>query len=319
VIARGGTLTDDTLYCGVRYLTFSLKSDTISRLGALTDEGIVDVKAAVEDRWSGQPPDSLLSLLGQGPDAWHRVAALIPEAPAVARYSLTEIRWHAPIPRPPKNVVCLGMNYAEHIREAAGAMKREVKIPSAPVYFTKAPTTVIGPFDEVRVDRSATQQVDWEAELGVIIGIGGRNIPKHRALGHVFGYTAINDVSARDLQKQHLQFFKGKSLDTFCPIGPLVVTADEFGDPQNKAVKLRVNGVTKQNGHTRDMIFPVDVIIESFSKGLSLEPGDIFSTGTPDGVGMGRTPQEWLQDGDVMETEIEGIGTMRNRIVFENS
>ena len=303
----------------MRYLTFSLKSDTISRLGALTDEGIVDVKAAVEDRWSGQPPDSLLSLLGQGPDAWHRVAGLIPEAPAVARYSLTEIRWHAPIPRPPKNVVCLGMNYAEHIREAAGAMKREVKIPSAPVYFTKAPTTVIGPFDEVRVDRSATQQVDWEAELGVIIGIGGRNIPKHRALGHVFGYTAINDVSARDLQKQHLQFFKGKSLDTFCPIGPLVVTADEFGDPQNKAVKLRVNGVTKQNGHTRDMIFPVDVIIESFSKGLSLEPGDIFSTGTPDGVGMGRTPQEWLQDGDVMETEIEGIGTMRNRIVFENS
>ena len=302
------------LYCGVRYLTFSLKSDTTPRLGVLTDEGVVDVKAAVEDRWPGDPPGSLISLLEHGPDGWHRVAGLVGDAPAVARYSLTEIRWHAPIPRPPKNVVCLGMNYAEHIREAAGAMKREVRIPTAPVYFTKAPTTVIGPFDEVRVDRSATQQVDWEAELGVIIGIGGRNIPKDRALRHVFGYTVINDVSARDLQKQHLQFFKGKSLDTFCPIGPLVVTADEFGDPQNKAVKLRVNGVTKQHGHTRDMIFPVDVIIESFSKGLTLEPGDIFSTGTPDGVGMGRTPQEWLQDGDVMETEVEGIGMMRNRV-----
>src|SRR4029079_8924175 len=176
-------------------------------------------------------------------------------------------------------------------------MKDVLRLPTAPVYYPKAPTSVIGPFDDVRVDRSATQQVDWEAELGVVIGIGGRNIPRDRALRHVFGYTVVNDVSARDLQKQHLQFFKGKSLDTFCPMGPLVVTADEFGDPQNKAVKLRVNGVTKQNGHTRDMIFPVDVIIESFSKGLTLEPGDIFSTGTPRGRGMGRLPPEGLQGG----------------------
>jgi len=303
----------------VRYLTFSLKSESATRLGVLTDDGIVDVRAAIEDRWPGDAPDSLLSLLRNGPDAWQRVAALVGEPPAVARYTRGEIRWHAPFPRPAKNVVCLGMNYAEHIREAAGAMKREVRIPTAPVYFTKAPTSVIGPFDDVRVDRSATQQVDWEAELAVVIGVGGCNIPRDRALRHVFGYTIVNDVSARDLQKQHLQFFKGKSLDTFCPMGPLVVTADEFGDPQNKAVKLRINGVTKQNGHTRDMIFPVDVIIESFSKGLTLEPGDIFSTGTPDGVGMGRSPQEWLQDGDVMETEIEGIGVMRNKVVDEKS
>jgi 2-keto-4-pentenoate hydratase/2-oxohepta-3-ene-1,7-dioic acid hydratase in catechol pathway len=303
----------------VRYLTFSLKNDPATRLGVLTDDGIVDVKTAVEDRWPGEAPGSLLSLLEHGPDAWHRVAALVAEPPSISRYTLSEIRWHAPIPRPRKNVICLGMNYAEHVREAAGAMKREVRIPTSPVYFTKATTSVIGPFDDVRVDRTATQQVDWEAELGVIIGIGGRNIPRDRALRHVFGYTVINDVSARDLQKQHLQFFKGKSLDTFCPMGPLVVTADEFGDPQNKAVKLRVNGVAKQNGHTRDMIFPVDAIIESFSKGLTLEPGDVFSTGTPDGVGMGRSPQEWLQDGDVMETEIEGIGVMRNKVVYEKA
>jgi 2-keto-4-pentenoate hydratase/2-oxohepta-3-ene-1,7-dioic acid hydratase in catechol pathway len=301
----------------VRYLTFSLKSDAATRLGVLTDDGVVDVQVAIQDRWPGDAPNSLSSLLAHGPDAWHRVAALVAEPPAIARYSLTEIRWHAPIPRPVKNVVCLGMNYAEHIREAAGAMKREVKIPTSPVYFTKAPTSVVGPFDDIRVDRGATQQVDWEAELGVVIGVGGRNIPRELALRHVFGYTVVNDVSARDLQKQHLQFFKGKSLDTFCPMGPLVVTADEFGDPQNKAVKLRVNGVSKQNGHTRDMIFAVDVIIESFSKGLTIEPGDIFSTGTPDGVGMGRSPQEWLQDGDVMETEVEGIGVMRNKIVYE--
>jgi 2-keto-4-pentenoate hydratase/2-oxohepta-3-ene-1,7-dioic acid hydratase in catechol pathway len=300
----------------MRYLTFSLKSDSRARLGVLTDTGVVDIEAAAEGRWSGDAPGSLLALLEQGPDAWHRIPGLVDNAGETARYAIADIRWHAPIPRPTKNVICLGMNYAEHIREAAGAMKREVKIPTAPVYFTKSPTSVVGPFDDVRVDATVTQQVDWEAELGVVIGIGGRNIPKDRALQHVFGYTIVNDVSARDLQKRHLQFFKGKSLDTFCPMGPLVVTADEFGDPQNKSVKLRVNGVSKQAGHTRDMIFGVDTIIESFSQGLTLEPGDIFSTGTPDGVGMGRTPQEWLKDGDVMETEIEGIGVMRNRVSY---
>jgi 2-keto-4-pentenoate hydratase/2-oxohepta-3-ene-1,7-dioic acid hydratase in catechol pathway len=300
----------------MRYLTFSLKTDTAPRLGVLTDQGVVDVRAAAEGRWPGDAPGSLLALLELGPDAWQRMPAIVDDAPAASRYAVAEIRWHAPIPRPTKNVICLGMNYAEHVREAAGAMNRQVKLPTSPVYFTKSPTSVVGPFDDVRVDRSATQQVDWEAELGVVIGVGGRNIPKDRALEHVFGYTIVNDVSARDLQRQHLQFFKGKSLDTFCPMGPLVVTADEFGDPQNKAVKLRVNGVAKQNGHTRDMIFGIDTIIASFSSGLTLESGDIFSTGTPDGVGMGRTPQEWLQDGDVMETEIEGIGVMRNRVTY---
>ena len=300
----------------MRYLTFSLKADTSTRLGVLTDTGVVDVKAAADGRWPGDAPASLLELLELGPDAWHRIPAIVDEAPDAARYAIADIRWHAPIPRPTKNVICLGMNYAEHVREAAGAMKREVRLPKVPVYFTKSPTSVIGPFDDVRVDPRVTQQVDWEAELGVIIGIGGRDIPKERALRHVFGYTVINDVSARDLQRAHLQFFKGKSLDTFCPIGPVVVTEDEFGDPQNKAVKLRVNGVTKQHGHTRDMIFGIDTIIEAFSAGLTLEPGDIFSTGTPDGVGMGRDPQEWLKDGDVMETEIEGIGVMRNRVTY---
>jgi 2-keto-4-pentenoate hydratase/2-oxohepta-3-ene-1,7-dioic acid hydratase in catechol pathway len=157
--------------------------------------------------------------------------------------------------------------------------------------------------------------VDWEAELAVIMGVGGKNIPRDRAMSHVFGYTVVNDVTARDLQNAHMQFFKGKSLDTFCPMGPVVVTADEFGDPQHKAVKLRVNDVDKQNGNTSDMIFPIDQTIEVLSRGCTLEPGDIISTGTPEGVGMGRTPQEWLQVGDVMETEVEGIGILRNRVV----
>ena len=186
-----------------------------------------------------------------------------------------------------------------------------MKIPTVPVIFTKAPTSVTGPFDDILVDRSVTQQVDWEVELG---RRDWEDRPQHlqgRSTQHVFGYTVINDVSARDLQQQHMQWFKGKSLDGFCPMGPFVVTADEFGDPQSKHLQLRVNGVTKQDASTAKMIFPVDVIIEWLSKGLTLEAGDIIATGTPEGVGMGRTPQEFLVDGDVLETEVEGIGTLR--------
>jgi 2-keto-4-pentenoate hydratase/2-oxohepta-3-ene-1,7-dioic acid hydratase in catechol pathway len=174
---------------------------------------------------------------------------------------------------------------------------------------------VIGPADDISWNPALTQQVDWEAELGVVIGVGGRDIDRASAMLHVFGYTVINDISARDLQAAHGQFFKGKSLDTFCPMGPVVVTADEFGDPQNKRVTLRINGVEKQNGTTADMIFPVDQTIAILSLGCTLEPGDIISTGTPDGVGMGRTPQEWLTVGDLMETEVEGIGVLQNRVV----
>jgi len=172
-----------------------------------------------------------------------------------------------------------------------------------------------GPFGDLPIHAAITSKVDWEVELGVVIGRAGRNIIKAVALGHVFGYTVINDVSARDLQAAHLQWFKGKSLDGFCPMGPVVVTADEFGDPQAKKLQCRVNGITKQAASTADMIFPVDVIIEWLSKGLTLEAGDIIATGTPEGVGMGRTPQEFLAPGDIVETEIEGIGTMRNRVV----
>jgi 2-keto-4-pentenoate hydratase/2-oxohepta-3-ene-1,7-dioic acid hydratase in catechol pathway len=152
-------------------------------------------------------------------------------------------------------------------------------------------------------------------ELAVVIGAPGHDIPRPVALDHVFGYTIVNDLSARDLQSQHLQWFKGKSLDGLCPLGPVFVTADEFGDPLQKRLRSRVNGQAMQDSSTADMIFPVDLIIEWLSKGLTLEPGDIIATGTPEGVGMGRTPPRFLSDGDVVETEIEGIGTLRNRIV----
>jgi 2-keto-4-pentenoate hydratase/2-oxohepta-3-ene-1,7-dioic acid hydratase in catechol pathway len=288
------------------------------RLGAVANDRVIDVHEAVKDTWPGPAPNSLLALIQAGPDAWQRMRSILeprltqgnPDSPRAQ-----DIQWHAPIPRPIKNIFCLGQNYLSHAKEAARARERELKIPEVPVFFTKTPTTVTGPYDEVPWDPSVTAQVDYEAELGVIVGVSTKNVLRGAALDHVFGYTIINDVSARDLQKSHLQWFKGKSLDGFCPMGPCVVTADEFGDPQNKRIALRLNGDPRQGATTADMIFPVAVCLEYLSKGMTLEPGDIIASGTPEGVGLGRIPPEYMKDGDVMETEIEGIGVMRNTIV----
>jgi 2-keto-4-pentenoate hydratase/2-oxohepta-3-ene-1,7-dioic acid hydratase in catechol pathway len=291
----------------MRYVTFSLPADPTPRLGALRGDRVLDLSA-------NGGPFSLLALIQAGPAQWQRAKA-VAEAMGDTGLALDGVRLHAPIPRPLKNVFCLGLNYAAHARESAAARNKETKIPDVPVIFTKATTTVTGPFDDVPVDRDVTKQVDWEVELGVIIGTPGRNIAKANALAHVFGYTVINDISARDVQIAHGgQWFKGKSLDGSCPMGPMVVTADEFGDPQAKRLQCRVNGVSKQDASTEDMIFPVATIVEWLSKGMTLEAGDVIATGTPQGVGMGRTPQEFLQQGDVVETEVEGIGTLRNRI-----
>jgi 2-keto-4-pentenoate hydratase/2-oxohepta-3-ene-1,7-dioic acid hydratase in catechol pathway len=291
----------------MRYATFSTSGDRTPRLGLVTGDRIIEVPQ----------PTTLLELIRLGPDAWRRTAALADSPGSAKSHAAEDVRWHAPIPRPSKNVFCLGRNYAEHIREATRARGQDFKLPQHPIFFTKAPTTVIGPYDDIVWDQAVTQQVDWEAELGVIIGIGGRNIRRSDAMSHVFGYTVINDVTARDLQAAHHQFFKGKSLDTFCPMGPVVVTADEYGDPHRKSVRLRVSGVEKQNGSTADMIFPIDQTIEILSRGCTIEPGDIIATGTPEGVGMGRTPQEWLKVGDEVETEVEGIGVLRNRVIAQ--
>jgi 2-keto-4-pentenoate hydratase/2-oxohepta-3-ene-1,7-dioic acid hydratase in catechol pathway len=285
----------------MRFVTISTATDPRPRPALLRGEQVHEVTS-----------DSLLEMIASGTEGiLHAVDAAGWRAP----YAASDVRWHAPIPTPVRNIFCLGLNYVAHAEESGRARGTEARIPTVPVFFTKASSTANGPFDDVPIDAVVTAKVDWEVELGVIIGRRGRNIPRERALDHVFGYTAINDISARDLQTQHVQWFKGKSLDGFCPMGPMVVTADEFGDPQRKRLRLRVNGVGKQDSTTADMIFPVDQIIEWLSKGLTLQPGDIIATGTPEGVGMGRTPPEFLQDGDLVETEVEGIGIMRNRIV----
>jgi 2-keto-4-pentenoate hydratase/2-oxohepta-3-ene-1,7-dioic acid hydratase in catechol pathway len=297
----------------MKYMTFSTAADPAPRLGALHDDHVIDLAVAAPRTWP-DAPTTLLALVERGPDAWRRMRELA-ATPGLPRHASAAVTWHAPIPRPRKNVFCLGLNYAAHARESASARGKDVSIPTIPVIFSKVPTTVNAPFADVHVDRSVTTQVDWEVELGVVIGRTGVNIPRATALDHVFGYTVINDVSARDVQNAHMQWFKGKSLDGTCPMGPVVVTADEFGDPQAKRLTCTVNGVTKQDSNTADMIFPVDAIIEWLSKGLTLEAGDVIATGTPEGVGMGRTPKEFLVDGDVVETSVDGIGTLRNRIV----
>jgi 2-keto-4-pentenoate hydratase/2-oxohepta-3-ene-1,7-dioic acid hydratase in catechol pathway len=210
--------------------------------------------------------------------------------------------------------MALGWNYADHVKESGAATGRDAQAPEYPMVFTKSVTSVTGPDTTVPWDAATCAQLDWEVELGVIIGKGGKKISRRQALRHVFGYTIINDLSARDLQFRHGQFFLGKSLDGACPMGPWIVTADEISDPQNLALRCRVNRELKQDSSTRHMIFDIPAIIETLSLGMTLEPGDIISTGTPSGVGFTRTPPEFLKPGDSVECEIEGVGLLRNRL-----
>jgi 2-keto-4-pentenoate hydratase/2-oxohepta-3-ene-1,7-dioic acid hydratase in catechol pathway len=220
----------------------------------------------------------------------------------------------APIPNPKKNVVMLGINYREHVDEGARARELEIKYPEWPVFFTKPATSVIGNLGKV-VNHKVTTKLDWEVELAVVIGKKGRDIPKEKAYDYVFGYTVCLDMTARELQRQHGQWFKGKSLDTFCPMGPWIVHKSALPDPQQVRLICRVNGEVMQDGNTRDMIFDIPTTIESLSAGLTLEPGDIISTGTPSGVGFARVPPVFLKPGDKVEGEVEGIGILQVDIV----
>lgn len=228
-------------------------------------------------------------------------------------------RLMAPIPWPRRNVFCVGKNYHDHAAEFAksgfdtSAAKGEMA-PEFPVIFTKPPSSVIADGDTVQRFAGITDQLDYEAELTVIIGRPGRGITREEALNHVWGYTIVNDVTARDLQQRHRQWFLGKSMDTFCPMGPWIVTADEVGDPATLDVKCWVNGELRQNANTRDLIFDIPTIIATISAGITLLPGDVIATGTPAGVGIGFKPPKFLQPGDAMKIAIDRIGTLTNRV-----
>jgi 2-keto-4-pentenoate hydratase/2-oxohepta-3-ene-1,7-dioic acid hydratase in catechol pathway len=288
------------------------------RLGVERDGRLIDLTPAATltgvDLPQGATTD-MLALISGGAEALAQIAALVEIAPQGTLLALDAVELLAPIPRPRKNVFCVGRNYAEHAAESLRAVGREVKLPPAPNIFTKAVTAVTGPNAEIPLDARVTTQLDWEVELGVVIGRGGRHIAREHALAHVFGYTVVNDVSARDIQNRPgMQWFLGKSLDGSCPLGPVIVTAAEIPDPQSLALRLAVNGVVKQEDTTAHMLFDVAAIIAEISRAVTLEPGDIIATGTPAGVGFARTPPEFLQPGDLMETTVAGIGTLHNRI-----
>jgi 2-keto-4-pentenoate hydratase/2-oxohepta-3-ene-1,7-dioic acid hydratase in catechol pathway len=287
----------------------------------LQGEQVIDVSKLAE----GDPTNKLatiaadmLALIDAGEAAQWRLQAMIPEAEgagALLPRGVVEIL--APIPRPRKNVFCVGRNYIEHAIESLRATGQEIVVPESPNIFTKAVTTVTGPYADIPFDPTISSQIDWEVELAVVMGKGGRHISLEEAPTHVFGYMVLNDITARDLQHQPgIQWFQGKSLDGSCPTGPCLVTADEIPDPQALRLHLEVNGITKQDSSTGLMLFNVAVLIARLSELLTLEPGDIIATGTPAGVGYGRTPQQFLAPGDVVESSIEGIGTMRNRVVL---
>jgi 2-keto-4-pentenoate hydratase/2-oxohepta-3-ene-1,7-dioic acid hydratase in catechol pathway len=262
--------------------------------------------------------DDVLDLLLSGEEFW----ADLRSAARTARNGIPvkDAKLLAPIPRPPRNVFCVGWNYSEHFEEgkqSSGPSSSQLapqEIPAFPALFTKNPATVVGPDAPVFYPSPHSEQLDWEAELAVVIGKSGRDIAEANAMGHVFGYTCANDVSVRDVQRRHGgQWFKGKNFDTHLPMGPWIVTAADL-DPSDLAIRSRVNGVRKQDSRTKFMVFKIPRLIAEISAGCTLWPGDMIITGTPAGVGFARTPPEYMKVGDVVEVEIEGIGVLRNPI-----
>lgn len=295
----------------MRLVTYRRRGGRLeARIGALRegDDAVLDLAAANPALSGGNMP----ALIAGGEAMLRHARAAAERAPVVEDAVLC-----APIPRPAKNVFCVGKNYREHAAEFAGsgfdASAKEV-VPEAPVVFSKPPTSVIGPGAPIPAHLDPTGSVDYEGELAVVVGRGGRGIRRAEALSHVFGYTVVNDVTARTLQHRHRQWILGKGLDGFCPMGPAILTADEV--PDQGALRLRtwVNGELRQDAPVADLIFDVPTLIEAISAGITLEAGDVIATGTPAGVGIGFTPPRFLTVGDVVRSEVTGIGALENPV-----
>ena len=315
----------------IKLITYSMRSSKTGRqsLGVLLhkNESILPLKS-IPSLTKKEIADmgSFIKLAGLG--GVERIKAYIASHPNLLSPELLvkskKAYIHAPIPVPSRNIICVGKNYSDHIAEVKRAEERRPgtttatsitsEVPAVPVFFTKAPSAVIGYGAPIESHSKITKWLDWEAELAVVIGKVGKNIKPQDAMELVFGYTIANDVTARDLQKKHSQWFKGKTLDSTCPLGPAIVPVCCV-DPTDLAIKLSVNGVVKQSSRTSKMIHSIPSIISSLSEGFTLQPGDIILTGTPEGVGFSRTPPEVLKNGDVVEVEIEGLGKLKNPVV----
>ena len=269
--------------------------------GVISGEEIIGIK--------GAGFHDMLSVIAGGPEALDRVSRWSYSPPGGERLDVATTRLLAPIPRPPK-IVCIGLNYRDHAAET------NLPIPQTPTVFSKYPTSVIGPGQPIVLPRNSTQP-DYEAEFAVVIGKGGRHIPESHWRDHVFGYTIVNDVSARDFQMATSQWMIGKTFDTFCPMGPAIVTPDEIPDPHRLAISLSIGGETLQDSNTSNLIFDVPAIIAYLSSVFTLEPGDVIATGTPAGVGFARKPARYLRAGDEVRIKIEGIGELVNPVIAE--
>lgn len=290
----------------MRLVTFRDGSGT--RIGALDDAGaVLDLAAA-----DAALPRDMLGLIRGGAAALAAARAAAGKAPIAEGAAIL-----APIPRPAKNVFCVGKNYHEHAKEFANsgfdATAKEV-VPEAPVVFSKPPTSVSGPHDPIPSYLDASASTDYEGEIAVVIGKGGRGIGEADAYAHVFGYTIVNDVTARTTQHRHRQWILGKGIDGFCPMGPAIVTADAAGVPPRLSISTWVNGELRQRASVDDLIFGIPTLIAAISAGITLEPGDIIATGTPAGVGIGFTPPRFLKPGDVVRIEVPGIGVLENPV-----
>jgi len=299
----------------MKLLTYKTQ-DTEPRLGFIHNNQVIDMQD-FGDVSNFPLPNDMLELIDMGFEIIPEITEMIAETPEnffeEIAYEMNEVTILAPIEKPRKNIIGIGLNYTEHVAESARTLDTTGKLPTKPIIFSKPPTSVTATNTEIIKNTKLTSQLDWECELAVIISKKGKYVPKSEALDYVFGYTVINDISARDCRREG-QWIVSKGQDTFAPMGPVIVTKDEIENPHNLNLSLKVNGVEKQNSNTKFMLFNINDLIEDLSTVFTLEPGDIIATGTPAGVGAGRDPQEWMYDGDVVEATVEGIGTIVNTI-----
>ena len=290
--------------------------DTEPRLGFLHNNLVVDMEDFGEISNFPLPID-MLDLIDMGYEIIEEITEMISETRDIdfeqIGYTFEEVEILAPIQRPRKNIIGIGLNYTEHVVESARTLDTTGKLPQKPIIFSKPPTAVTGTNTEIILNTKLTQQLDYEVELAVVIGKKGKYVTNAEAIDYVFGYTVINDISARDCRREG-QWIVSKGQDTFAPMGPYLVTKDEIPNPHNVNLSLKVNGVEKQNSNTKFLLFNINDLIEDLSTVFTLEPGDIIATGTPAGVGAGRSPQEWMWNGDVVEATVEGIGTIVNTV-----
>ena len=299
----------------MKLLTYKTQ-DTEPRLGFIHNNQVIDMEDFGEI--SNFPlPNDMLDLIDMGFEIIAEISELISETPEnffeEIAYEMNEVTILAPIEKPRKNIIGIGLNYTEHVAESARGLDTTGKLPTKPIIFSKPPTTVTATNSEIIKNTKLTSQLDWECELAVVIAKKGKYVTKENAMDYVFGYTVINDISARDCRREG-QWIVSKGQDTFAPMGPYLVTKDEIENPHNLNLSLKVNGVEKQNSNTKFMLFNINDLIEDLSIVFTLEAGDIIATGTPAGVGAGRDPQEWLHNGDVVEATVEGIGTIVNTV-----